>query len=175
MQKEALKQLIDDKFNDLITWLEAQPRNEFAVQKYPSKWSNGEHLEHLRKTTRAVNKAMKIPKLVLRYKFGKMNRAERSYETLKNKYVDKLKATGVKAPPAYEPVDITNNDRERLLDWFKQERDQMKKTVSKHSEKALGKYVIPHPVIGKLSFREFVYFTALHTEHHLDLMKKYNS
>ena len=175
MNKAELNQLLDNKFNELISWLEDQPEQNFAVQKVPNKWSNGEHLEHLRKTTRAINKGMRIPKLVLRYKFGKMNRKERTYEEIKTKYLGKLASSKVKAPSMYSPKDISNADRDRLISWFSQERDAMKAAVNKHTEKALGKYVIPHPLIGKLSFREFVYFTAYHTEHHFNLMKRYNS
>lgn len=175
MNKKALENLIEEKLENLLTWLENQPADTFATQQKPGKWSNGEHLEHLRKTTRGVNKGMNINKLLLRWKFGTNNRKERSYQETQDKYLNKLKAANVKAPARFSPENITNDDKERIISWFRQEKEAMKKHISRHSDSALTKYVIPHPLVGKMSFREFVYFTALHTDHHLDLMKKYNT
>ena len=174
MNKSELHQLIDNKFGELSTWIKAQPRNEFAIQKVPNKWSNGEHLEHLRKTTRAINKGLKLPKLMLRFKFGKLKREEYSYDYLIENYLTQLKAQKVKAPASVSPGKIENSDLDRILAWFDQEKNALKKNVNHFSEAQLGKYVLPHPFIGKLSIREFTYFCCLHTEHHLDLMKKYN-
>jgi len=174
MKKQALIQLLDDKIDPMLDWLEAQPKQNFSIQKTDGKWSNGEHLEHLRKSTRAVNKGMKYHKLFLRYKFGTNNRAERSYDDTVLKYKNQLKKTGVKAPKAFSPEGISNEDKSRLLSWFKEEKQTMQKIISKHSEAKLSKYILPHPLIGKLTFREWAYFTALHAEHHFVLMQKYN-
>ncbi len=174
MQKNELVSLLDEKFDSLVSWLDSRPDNEFAMQKVVGKWSNGEHLEHLRKTTRAVNKGMNLPKLFLRYKFGKMNRPEKTYQEIKTKYNKVLKETVIKAPKEYSPQNITSDDRARITAWFLEEKQTMQKFISKTSEKNLTKYVIPHPLIGRMNFREFVLFTAYHTEHHFELMKKYN-
>jgi len=174
MQKEELVTLLDDKFDTLLSWLEPRPEEDFSVQHMKGKWSNGEHLEHLRKSTRAVNKGMKIPKLLLRYKFGKMNRTERTYQQIVEKYNTKLKETGVKAPKQYSAENLTNADRARIMSWFREEKKTMQSIIRKTSEQNLSKYVLPHPLLGKMSFREFVCFTAYHTEHHFKLMQKYN-
>ena len=39
-------------------------------------------------------------------------------------------------------------------------------------KKQLDTYILPHPVIGKLSIREMLYFTHLHTVHHCEIIKK---
>ncbi len=175
MQKQELIKLLDEKFDKVTQWLEQQPDHEFTTQKVTDKWSNGEHLEHLRKTTRAINKGMKLPKLFLRYKFGKMNRPERTYDQVVTKYQKALKKPGVKSPKEFIADNISNEDKGRILSWFQEEKTAMQNIINKHSEKALTKYIIPHPLIGRMSFREFVLFTAYHTEHHFLLMKKYNS
>lgn len=175
MNKQELSQLLDDKLDHLTQHIKNQPDDLFVTQKVPGKWSNGEHLEHLRKTTRAVNKGMKLPGLVLRLKFGTCNRSERTYDETKKRYTTYLKESKAKSPEEFNPNNITAADKERLLTWFIQEKETMQATVSKLSEKALSQYVIPHPLIGKLTFREFVYFTAFHADHHLALMKRDNS
>ena len=35
----------------------------------------------------------------------------------------------------------------------------------------LDKYVLPHPLLGKVTLREMLYFTIHHNEHHLELLK----
>lgn len=174
MKKEALITLLDEKFDNLVQWLKDRPAEEFVSQKTPGKWSDGEHLEHLRKTSRALNKGMKIPKLVLRYKFGKMNREEKTYEQVVAKYQKALNKGSVKAPAEFVADKISIEDKDRIIKWFREEQATLKDIVMKNSEKALTKYVIPHPLTGRMNFREFIYFTAYHTEHHHKLMKKYN-
>lgn len=170
-----MKQLLDEKIEAMISWVEQQPEGSFEKQFVPGKWSNGEHMEHIRISTRALNKGYKIPKLLMRYKFGVMNRPERPYEQVREKYTRLLKEQNIKAPPAFSPKPITNADQPRIIKWLREEKETMKKFIDKQSEKNLSKYVIPHPVTGKMSLREFVYFTAFHAEHHHKLMEKYNS
>lgn len=174
MDKPALKLLLDEKLDEFITWIEEQPDDKFATQITAGKWSDGEHLDHIRKSTRALNKAYKLPKLILRYKFGLMNRPEKSYAQTKEKYLKFLQENEVKAPPPYQPEKLTATDKLRLIKWLKEEKETMKAYIDKESEKNLTKYIIPHPINGKLSLREFIYLTAFHAEHHLNLMKKYN-
>ena len=40
------------------------------------------------------------------------------------------------------------------------------------SEKDLDKYKLPHPLLGKLTVREMLFFTIYHNEHHLKAMLK---
>ena len=34
------------------------------------------------------------------------------------------------------------------------------------SEKQLDTFILPHPLLGKLTLREMLYFTIYHAEHH---------
>ena len=175
MKKQEVIQLLDQSQQAMMQWIEAQPEDTFVVQKVPGKWSTGEHLEHLRKTTRAVNKGMKIPRLLLRYKIGINNRKERDYQGTKEKYRSKLKETGAKSPAQYTAENLTTADRERIIKWFKEEMSTLKQQVGKYSEARLSKYLLPHPLVGKMTFREFAIWTAVHTDHHFELMKRDNS
>ncbi len=174
MNKQQLSQLLDDKLDPITDWLATQPEGSFSIQKTTEKWSNGEHLEHLRKTTRAVNKGMKIPKLVLRWKFGVNKRDERTYEESTEIYLNKLKESNVKSPKHLTTEGVTEAGKDRIIKWFIEEKETMQHFIKKSSEAQLSKYVLPHPLVGKMSFREFVYFTAFHGEHHFKLMKHYN-
>lgn len=47
----------------------------------------------------------------------------------------------------------------------------MIKALNPWKEEDMSVYIMPHPAIGKCTIREFVYFTTLHTYHHLDILK----
>jgi len=50
--------------------------------------------------------------------------------------------------------------------------DKLCRKTMKHSEAALDKYILPHPLLGKLTLREMLYFTAYHVAHHKQLVEK---
>jgi len=39
------------------------------------------------------------------------------------------------------------------------------------TDEKLDNYLAPHPLLGKLTLRELIYFTIYHTEHHLAIIK----
>jgi len=172
MNHQQLHQLIDEKFDAVTAHIKAQATEEFVKAHTPDKWSNGQHFDHLRKTTRALNKGMAIPKLALRLRFGKKKGKEDSLETITNLYNQKV--GNATAPDSVKPDVLTIDDKSRVLDWFQQEKETLKKNISNYSEKQLSSYALPHPVLGLLSIREMVYWCVMHTEHHHKLMKRDN-
>jgi hypothetical protein len=49
----------------------------------------------------------------------------------------------------------------------------MLKKIGQWSEKNLDAYLLPHPLLGKITVREMLFFTTFHTDHHLNIMQKY--
>ncbi|RZL03090.1 MAG: DinB family protein [Pedobacter sp.] len=49
--------------------------------------------------------------------------------------------------------------------------DVLMDAVKNWSTDELDEYCIPHPVLGKLTVREMIYFTSIHTEHHRQLLQ----
>ncbi|UPT65903.1 MAG: DinB family protein [Sphingobacteriales bacterium JAD_PAG50586_3] len=39
------------------------------------------------------------------------------------------------------------------------------------SDSKLDTYLVPHPLLGKVTLREILFFTILHTEVHLEILK----
>lgn len=171
--KADLIALIDEKYDDIIKHVDVRSEEDFITAHISEKWSNGQHLDHVRKATRSLNKGLEIPKLVLRFKFGSKKGQEQSYQAIKDTYYEIL-GQGVKAPKSVHPDALSPNDKSRVMDWLNQERNKLKGHVKKNSEKQLSKYVLPHPRLGSYSFREMILWCAMHTEHHLNLMKRDN-
>ena len=47
------------------------------------------------------------------------------------------------------------------------------KNLDKFSEEDLDKFILPHPLLGKLTMREMMYFTIYHAQHHENIVKGY--
>ena len=39
--------------------------------------------------------------------------------------------------------------------------------INNYSEQQLDTFILPHPLLGKVTLREMMYFTIYHAEHHL--------
>ena len=169
-----LKENLKAAFKRTTTWVENQPIENFNKEITEGKWTIAQHVFHLTKSTKAVSKGMSMPKMVLRTMFGKNNREERTLDQLRNKYKGVLAQTGMKAPPEYSAKVDRQFELKPLIKRFNGELEDMLKALDKFDEAALTKHIMPHPAVGKLTIREFMYFTILHTDHHLELMKRLN-
>lgn len=174
MEIKSQSQLIaglEKSFADLIQWIENQPDNKFEVCIRPEKWSTGQHLAHLIKSTQPVNLVLTLPKFVLRWRYGINNRDEKTYEALVEKYNQKLAAGGTASAP-YRPSFISINQKQILTTTFNRELKKLTKKINQWSEKDLSRYIVPHPLLGKITVRELIFFTIYHAEHHLQTIKR---
>jgi len=162
---------LNRSFEELCTFLE-QKESGFFEGAPEGKWQAGQHLNHLIQSTAPVSKAMKLPAFALRYKFGKPNRPGRSYDQLVQRYQEKLAAiTGAQAPSRFLPDKIAESDKAERIARFRKEKEKLSKQISNWSEAKLDKCLLPHPLLGKLTLREMLFFTNYHTQHHLKILK----
>ena len=98
---------------------------------------------------------------------GKPNRASRSYEALVIKYQEKLQQGG-KASGRYIPGIIkASNGKNPLLEQWKKVTGLYLDAIRKNwTNDELDKYIVGHPLLGKITLRELSYFTIYHTYHH---------
>ena len=130
-----------------------------------NKWSIAENCKHLSLSVKPLNTAFSLPNFALLF-FGKLNRSAREYEEIKDKYYQKL-AEGAVATPQFVPEKIlVENNKIELIEELKKINNSFLKKVNDFTEEDLDKYLIPHPVLGKLTIREMLYFTICHTLHH---------
>jgi hypothetical protein len=97
--------------------------------------------------------------------FGKANRPSRSYEALVEKYQSKL-AAGGKSTPRFLPADVQMEEREKSVHVLTGIVDSLVHQINKFSETQLDTLILPHPLLGKLTLREMLYFTIYHVGHH---------
>jgi len=174
MNKEQITKLLKDNFIAINEWVTNHNDSEFEVSRREGKWTTGQHIDHLVRSTAPLTKIYTLPKFVLKWKFGVNNRAERSYEETYERYKSALKNKRIKATGRFAPAEIKNSDKSSKIMELKCQGKKFIKAVNKQSEEHLSKYIIPHPAMGYLTFREMAYFTAFHTAHHHNILKDFH-
>jgi len=168
LTKEEIISQLNVGFSDVEKTILAA-HADALFQKPGEKWSAAENVEHLVLSVKPLSLAFRLPKLVLRY-FGKPNRPCRTYQELVNRYHAKLSAGG-KATSAFIPHPKAS-DRNALTAHFNRHNQKFLASLKNWNEPDLDRYLLPHPLLGKLIVREMLYFTIYHTQHHLRAIEK---
>lgn len=158
------------KHQAFTDYLEPMNQSDFLFA-HPHKWSAGQQLDHLVKSTKPLLISIRLPKFVLKMVFGKANRASKTYEGLVEKYQLKLQEGG-RATAAFIPPPIAFEQRSALSNQLNKIIQQLTKGISSFTEKDLDSIILPHPLLGKITYREMMYFTICHVQHHQGLIKK---
>ena len=171
MDKIDIIDLLEQKHQQLISWVMEQPLENWE-KGTENKWSTGQHILHLVNSLQLLNNALSYPRFFLKYKFGVCNRAPRSYEAVVKKYQEKLLKNKDKAEKFNNGLKTpTLKERKRLLTRLQIQQKKLQYKTKKISERNLDTLVIPHPLMGKMTIREIIMWTAHHTEHHLETLK----
>lgn len=164
-----IKSLTDGvaQFNELINNL----NEENFEANYNNKWSAGQDLVHLIKVLGIVNIGFTLPKILLSLLYGLNKKETRGFDELQTLYKKSLEG-GAKSPTIYIPKQVMFKDKISLINKHVVLNQAFIKKIEAHSEEALDSYRLPHPLLGKVSLRELIIFTSLHTTHHLELLKQ---
>lgn len=137
------------------------------------KWSVAQQVKHLTISAKNTSLAFTLPKMIIRIAGGKPNRTSKTYDELVARYKLKLQQGG-KASARYSPAPVPASiGKEKLLDNFFTATLKIKKgLITNWKENQLDNYIIPHPLLGKITIRELGYFTIYHTYHHLESIQK---
>ena len=164
MNKESIKKELSDKHNSFIDYINSLSDNDFMYTSNSAKWSAGQQLQHIYLSVRPVNIALLIPKFILHFLFGKPHQ-NRTYDELVVAYQKSL-LNGGKAGPQFIPKNVSIGKKNELIDDLNQLINSLNEKIERLSEQDLDKYMLPHPLIGKISIREMLYFTIYHVQHH---------
>ncbi len=164
MTKREIQQQLQDNYFRFIKQINDLSDSDF-LRSYNDKWTAGQQLDHIIKSVAPVNLALILPGFLLSIYFGKANRPSKSYEALVEKYKLKLEAGGRASSP-FIPKGVSLNDREKLSKKLEALTLSLVKRVNTFSEEKLDLLILPHPLLGKLTLREMLYFTICHVKHH---------
>ena len=166
MKKEEIIAELEAKHRSFIASL--TPLNSINLEKSEKdKWSPLQHLKHIILSVKPLAQGISFaPKLLIKAKYGTRKETSKSYSELVQAYQDKL-AEGGKAPSNFVPESIVADQliklQTELTEHIQSITNGLKKSYSEHD---LDKMQLPHPLLGKISVREMMYFTIYHVQHH---------
>lgn len=163
----------ENAFQELTSYCSRIPE-DFFFRQPPGKWSIAQNIHHLVTSTKTSTAAFALPAFIVRLIGGKANRPSWPYEKLVYTYKVKLdeggKAKGRYIPPAIKATRFIG--RERIIaDWRKATGLYLQAIKKNRTDAQLDKYLVPHPLLGKITLRELCYFNIYHTQHHLETIR----
>ena len=138
-----------------------------------ARWSPAQQVRHLTRSTYPLARAFAMPRIALFLRFGITLRRRQSYAALVRTYEHRLESR----PQAgrFAPDPDVNGDETRRAEIMARFRDAISRlgaAVADWPENTLDRYRLPHPLLGKLSTREMLWFTVFHTAHHGGQMER---
>ncbi len=150
-------------------YLGGVPGAEF-FESQGTAWSPAEHVRHLAKSARPFARALGAPRIALAFRFGLHRGPSPSFADLRDRYLAGLARgaqAGSYAPRAKpKPSDLEAGRSEVITEW-RAANTALYQALAPWAERSLDRYLLPHPVLGKLTLREMMAFTVYHTAHHL--------
>jgi hypothetical protein len=170
MNKQNIIQLLQEKHLAFITYIQTLTAEQFLYAP-TDKWTAGQQLDHIHLSVKPLTQALGYPKFLPKLLFGKANRPSRTFNELVNRYNEKL-ALGGRASSKFVPSIITMDKKDGLIKLIQSSVNKMCMHIEKFSETELDNLILPHPLLGKITIREMLYFTAYHVEHHENIIKR---
>ena len=159
---------------EILRFLASIPTETFFARQGES-WSPAWHVRHLAKANFPVGRALRLPKWVLRLIFGKAPELSRTFDKLREDYRARLAAGGQAgrfAPSDQEmPADL-EAWRQEIVARYETSVNEWIAGSQSWSERDIDRVRLPHPLLGKLTVREMLFFTLYHNAHHMALVAR---
>ena len=132
-------------------------------------------MRHLSKSIRPVVKALAMPRILLRFSFGKARRDSMTYDALRSRY-DQALAEGGNAG-RFAPSQRSESDLEAwrlaITGEFARTNAELRRNIARWRDRKLDRFQLPHPLLGKLTVREMLFFTLYHQRHHIEVVQRH--
>lgn len=163
MNQSEIIQRLQSEHNAFTDFIASLSETDL-YQALPGKWNAVQQLRHVYLCLRPIKLAASLPRFLPLLLFGSAKKASSSYDALVQAYQEKLRQGG-KAPFMYVPGNA-KADTEKSIQALKDLVNSLCVRVASYDEAALDRIVLPHPLLGKLTMRELLYFAIYHVGHH---------
>lgn len=170
MDKKELKNKLLENHKSFTQFVIGLTNDEFSKSNN-EKWTAGQQLEHIFLSVKPVRQILSSPKFFLKLIWGQANRESKNYNDLVKKYQHKLENGGT-ATRRFIPKSVNVDRGQELTTKLTNEVEKLCAKLDKYSETELDEYILPHPLLGKLTLREMLFFTIYHVEHHEEVTKR---
>lgn len=164
MTLEEIISKLNENHDAFIEYMLSLNEDDFMHSLNNEKWTAGQEMQHIIWSVNKLATALLLPKAILKMKFGVANRPSRTYEAQVNKYTKGLEQLGGAYRVELAPVQYA--ERSQLIKKLNKSVALLCSRVKKYSEENLDYYILPHPLMGKMTIRELLYFTVHHVLHH---------
>jgi hypothetical protein len=174
-QASPLFELLSSEERDVAAFFQSLTPDEFVL-RVGDAWTPAEHLQHLNIAVSAVARGLSISPWILRLRFGRARQPSRSLVEVRDDYRERLarggRARGGFVPPREElsPEQITSRRADLLARW-QRVNSRLTASLERWSDRNLDRIRLPHPILGKITAREMVFFTIYHGHHHIAAAK----
>jgi hypothetical protein len=170
MQKQELVNQLTGNHQSFVTYVLSLSEADFTKSEN-GKWTAGQQLDHLYRSAKPLVLAFSLPPFIVKLLFGKANRQSKTYEEIVQKYEGTL-ANGAKASGSFVPKTIAFEKRTPLVNSLLQVVQKITSRVANYNEQLLDEVVLPHPLLGKMTAREMLYFTIYHVSLHQKITQR---
>jgi hypothetical protein len=168
-----------DKYEIIIELVAVHNRFWDTVEKMPltiqslsinNKWTPVQNVEHINMCIEPLVRYLNTPKELIKEKFGLKSEVGFEFKDLNEKYIQAVQ-NGAVISETFKPKDNSPS--------FKNERMRGNELINKinsllemWSDDELSAHICPHPVLGRISVREMLYFTIFHCETHIKIISR---
>jgi hypothetical protein len=168
--KESLVLALEKIHQDVADYFADVPSETFFICPEGG-WSPSDNLDHLVKSVKPIVRVMQLPKEKLQSLFGIASQPSRSYLEIHDAYVQALhngaQAFGRYLPDQSAPASESEEAKAQLWAEWVQLGPALLAQVESWRENDLDTYLLPHPILGNLTFREMLFFTLCHNQRHM--------
>ena len=169
LTKEEIKKGWSEALKTVSDYLQNISPEDFEKRE-TEKWSIAQNLDHLIRSTKPIVKALGTSKFALKL-LGKPKGPSRSYNEIVKTYHEGLASLPIRQGQ-FGPPEALEMSQSEYIEFWDSVGNRLNERLEKWKETDLDKYVLPHPLLGKLTIREILFFTIYHTYHHMEAIKK---
>jgi hypothetical protein len=167
--KASILEALSDANRRAADWFDAIPAADFFTRR-GEVWSASDNLDHLIKSAKPLNTALKMPRPALGAMFGKPEKPSRDYQEICSVYRAELargaQASGRFLPDQQSPGESSAEQKQHLIASWIKAGSGLVSAAEGWTEADLDLYQLPHPLLGKLTIREMLFFTIYHNLRH---------
>lgn len=165
MDKGLIRSKLFENHTLFINFISSLTDNDLQ-KSINNKWNAYQQLEHVYLCLRPVVLAFKLPLFIPALIFGTTKNGSRDYDTLVNLYSTGLQR-GFKAPYLYTPEKKRSHfKKDKLIKKLNRLVFTLNELIENLKESDLDAILLPHPLLGKITMREMLYFAIYHVKHH---------
>jgi hypothetical protein len=170
MNKTEIIHALEEKHRYFIEYTNSLTDKQLLFAKQ-DKWTAAQQVAHIYQSVKPLAQGLVLPKFIVKMIWGKANRSSKSYTELVEKYITKL-AAGGRATAPFVPSPITVEQLPQCYKKITNAIHKLSKHLHKYAETDWDVYILPHPLLGKVTLREMLYFTIYHVQHHQQIIQR---